>query len=695
MGEIDTAVEDVQEYADDNVTSPFDKILPKEPVDLQSQSNKIPYLTRAGTTKVIHLKKKNKYHKILLKSCNISFHSEWFRSLTDNSRASYFDTCRKFFDWINEYQYKTTGANCYDCLKDFEIFIMNEQGLKRSLLGVLNKLFRESLNNPHLSDSEYSYLETLINFSKPTSHKKSTQFTLSDWFNLPWLRCILGEKAYLQLESPRRLFVSFRVTISVTLQYLLDARMKWQNLPPLNFDASYINWQYDWNRMALERYGKFNKHGEPEDEFSQLLWLDLVKPSSQAALKRKLALCGVKKLPQKILYGGSSDYPWQMPIFFRPESQARYSYIEEVLYAWLAASEAIQPSDIFKLKSSDYADELNASGRMIAIECKYYKGRSGNIQAPKIMMASEPWARAQHQFIQGIPKSTLLIQSFKKLDIKMPGVRKSSVSVHTFLSMMLKLWKSPNIEGRIRSELNRTQASSLFLDAMLAMDSESISGNQVQQVGIAEDDYSVSVPCPLPSNLFSLTHIKNTAVHSESDKYRESDLINHHSHTSETEKHDYLTDANKDFVNRAGRITRVVLHDLQNVVFQPSITAMNQEVNSLELRTRVIEATGSTDATIHSLEHQIGQDKDEDEIVVTDTSDSALYFIHYIKQAELMLPKLLVSRPDWVERTLIVQLEWMTRTLSRMKHSSSGKEQYATLQAHLPPVFDHLLESVE
>lgn len=46
--------------------------------------------------------------------------------------------------------------------------------------------------------------------------------------------------------------------------------------------------------------------------------------------------------------------------------------------AWLVACEAVQPTDITKLKTTDYAREFNQSGRLIAMECCYYKGRAGS-----------------------------------------------------------------------------------------------------------------------------------------------------------------------------------------------------------------------------------------------------------------------------------------------------------------------------
>jgi nucleoside diphosphate kinase len=216
-----------------------------------------------------------------------------------------------------------------------------------------------------------------------------------------------------------------------------------------------------------------------------------------------------------------------------------------------------------------------------------------------------------------------------------------------------------------------------------------------KRTGKTAEEYRASATRPLPVSLFTLTHIKTAAIHARSDSYREADLVNHHSHTSMTEKTSYLTDANKEWLNQAGRITRLVIHDLQNVVYQPSITVISQAVYELELKTKVMEATKTKNIMTNPIRGNYIEEDKETTIIVSDSTDTALYFIHYINQASEMLPRLLLTRPDWVERTLIIQVEWMTRTLTRMKMSTSAQKSYVKLKKHLPPLFDHLLETNE
>jgi hypothetical protein len=697
MDDIDHVFKSVNDYAVDSKASPFDMVLPKEPVKLPMQSDRILYQTRAGTTQVITLKRENKYQRNIFNACVAGFQSDWFASISDRSKPTYFDHVRNYFDWINESGYETTDKARYETLKAFESYWLNDRKLKSSPLGLIKLIIQEGLACDKISNSDLGFLQTMLSLSKRVKNPKPKTVTLSSWFDLPWLRVIIGEQAYLQLESPRLLLKSFRVTIATTLLYLLEQRQHWQQSAIIEFDTSKKNWQYDWNRTLLGRYGKFNKQSEPEDEFSHLLWLDLVTQLGKEALKVKITKSGLHNLARRVRYQQKKICTWQKPAFFHPDYQTRYSHVEELLCAWLLACEAIQPSDIPKLKTENYTRELNRYGRLIAMECTYYKGRSGRSHRPAILMGNDPWTRAIDRYMQGLSESPLFKTRIATQDaFSIATSRHNSVIQHNAVNFLFKLWEQPSFQKKLGSELQRTETSPLFLDTMLALAHGDESLHIFRgRTGKCLDEYRAITPRPLPTHIFSLTHIKNTAVHAGTDAYREADLINHHSHTSVTEKTSYLTDQNKEWVNQAGRITRLVLHDLQNVVFQPSITAIDQSVRDLELRTRISAATHSNDPVTHSLQSRAVENESDDIIVVSDTSDTALYFIHYITQAEKLLPKLLAVRPDWVERELIVRIEWMTRTLTRMQTAAIAQKAYKKLETHLPPLFVHLLETIE
>ena len=307
------------------------------------------------------------------------------------------------------------------------------------------------------------------------------------------------------------------------------------------------------------------------------------------------------------------------------------------------------------------------------------------------MSGSDIWTKVLEQYMQGLTTPELFktgITDGANFVIKSPK--------NTSLLLLLKLWKLPSLKHQIDTQLKSISSSPLFLNAIYGLENGGEAYAHFQRrTGKSSDIYKKVIPNPLPTRLFTQTHIKNSAIHAGSDTYRESDLVNHHSHTSLTEKTHYLTDQNKEWVNQAGRITRLVFHDLQNIVFNPSISSIQQSIKDLELRTRVVAATSSDDSVVNSLRgHTLERDLAGD-IIVSDTISTAIYFIHFLAQAETHLSKLLATRPDWVERNLIAQVEWMTITLSRMRSSAGAQKEYKKLAAHLPPLFDHLFETTE
>ncbi|HEC61501.1 MAG TPA: hypothetical protein ENI27_04535 [bacterium] len=600
-------------------------------------------------------------------------------------------------DRFNESGYQTTDDNCYERLKDYEAHRINIDGLKYSPLRYISPAIRKGLDTKDLSDDECRYLRTLLRLTKLPKPPEARPYTLTDWFNLPWLRSVLGERHYLSTESPARLLVSFRVTIAATLSYLLEIREKWKQQPDLSWESNDGKmWFLDWNFQLIKHLGTFDAAGEPLDDITEVLCLDLVGYEQWSTIKTLIAEHGIERL-RKVPYAGKQPNPWRCPVIFHPDNLSGYSKLDEQLMAWLMACEAIQPSDIPKFKTTHYAQEFNSSGRLIAMQCTYYKGRAGAIREPAMLVASDCWTKAQHTYLAGLPAAAPLFQSDVGRAAVLPDLRSDAKFAHSSLNKLLRLWHTPRLQARIRAALKRAEALPIFLDSMfgLQVGSQPYSLFKSRNSGVSNYNYETAVPRPLPRYVFSLTHIKTTAVHAGSDQYRDGDLINHHSHTSATEKHYYLTDANKDFVNRSGRITRLVLHDLQNVVYQPSISSIKRAVNDLELRSRVIEATGSEDAHVHPLHFPATRSDSDDLILVPDTVEQALVFIHSITQAEERYQHLLNQRPDWVERTLLPQLEWMSRTLLKMGSATKAQKEYAQIKLYLPPVFDHLLETLE
>lgn len=671
----------------------FDRLLPELPAQLDTTSKQLT-ITRPSGPIVICLTKPNRYHEAIFKALAAAIQTPWFTGISPTSQASYLRNFQQLFQWINDSEYNTTEKNCYKCLKKYEAYRINEAGVKRSPLAMLRTLLGHGFNAKGLSYEDYLYLRTLQRLSKPCKQPEPEPYTLGDWFNLPWLRSMMGERQYLSLESPSRLLISFRVTVATTLSYLLEIREQWTNRTDFSSKMNAKScWYWHWDSQLLKHLGNFDSSGEPADELTELLCLDIVNQKQWPKLKELIANHGIERAGSQPSIKKQKIYAWALPVFFHPDYQRTYSEVEEYLMAWLVACETVQPSDIAKLKTTNYACEYNPAGRLVAMQCCYYKGRAGLHRESAMLLASDCWTKAQHAYIKRLPLADRLFRHSIGRTSETPGFSPKIRVTNTPINLIWKLWQTPRLQSRIRAALKRAGALPIFLEAALAITKGREDDKRIRRKNPSSprSEYEAAVP----RFLFSLTHIKTTAVHAGSDQYRDGDLINHHSHTSATEKHHYLTDANQDFVNRAGRITRLVLHDLQNVVFQPSVSVLTQAVNDLELRSRVAEATGIEDAQVHPLNLPTIGSNAGDMILIPDTTEQALIFTHWIAQAEERYQQLLNLRPDWVERTLLPQLEWMSRVLAKMRSAVAAQQQYEELKPHLPPIFDHLMETHE
>lgn len=668
----------------------FDTVIPAESINIFSHASNVINIHSVVDKNFLPLSSNNEFHKLIHKAIASSFNTSWFMELNLNSKIASIRKINQFIKWMNEIDKERSASNKYECLNDYATFRIEKVGVKHSDSARIKGIINNAITNVEFEKSEFLFLRHLVKATRKTLSAPAQSFTMSDWFSIPWLRNILGEKKYLQLESPSRLHLSFRITIATTLLYLLEAREVWYEKiknPPTKHDHPL--WHGKWVSEILKQAATFNLDGTPADVLTNCLWQDFSRTSKYDFLKQQIATHGLSKLTTTVSN-------WLSPSVFTPDYHEAYSRVEERLAAWLIACEAVQPSDINNIRTTDYALEFSSNGRLLFMQCLYHKGRSGNFKYPKMLMGNDCWTKALHGYIKRVEKGEKLFKMDTSSAISIPILGEAS-KLNTPFNFLYKLWGSADLQNRILAELARAKASPIFLDAILCLDQATksfFSINSLTRKGRLE--YESSVPNPAPSYLFKLTHIKNTAVHAGSDNYRESDLINHHSHSSKTEKHSYLTDKNKDWVNRCGRVTRMVLHDLQSVVYQPVIDVIRDTVDRFDSKTIVIDGDDLPPKDGYATDDLFIDNFDEhDSIIVMDTIDTSLYFIHYITQAEANLPRLLKSRPDFVERTLIAKVEWMTRTLQRMVSAKSANEKYPLYAPHLPEIFAYLLETIE
>jgi len=642
-------------------------------------TNSFTYKLRSGE-RTLKLTSKNAFHTAIFRALACGLQSDWFNELSPKTQNNHYLLIDPFIAWMNHA--KLTPNARYQCLDNYNAYRKNDVGVKISTVQRIKTVISHGLDSHHLSDIELNYLNDLLRLTRRIAKETAESYTLTDWFNQPELKSILGEQKFLQLESPRMLMSSFRVTVGTTLLWLLRCRTQWaehlptgtklMSLDPLPND----NWWDTWGRSLLASVCTFDENGAPKDVLSKTIFMDLVSPRRRSYMENFLKSRNAAALPRTTLEGRLFRKP---TLFFREYGDA-YMELEERLATWLLASLAIQPSDIEKLKTNNFALELNDHGRLLMLQVKYFKGRSGSVKETDLIAGSDCLAQALHKYISAIPTLEKLFNYPANKSQQLPACGKNSW-FHLFVS----LWDIEELQGELQREFRRSNASPIFMEAIQAI-------REIQLRKGPSNTYDKT------NYLFKLAHIKTTAVHAGSDKYRQGDLINHHSHTSSTELHNYLTDQNKDWVNRCGRITRAVLHDLQNVVYQPSVDFIRRKTLELSLRTRLITSTDTAPENVKILPitpAEFPVTESGHELIVIDSLDTALYFFHYIKQAEKFCDTLARIRPDFVERTLLVKVEWMTQLLTKMRYSKEAEKQYLILEKVLPNLFDHLMDTVE
>lgn len=635
----------------------------------------------------------NKYVESIYKSILKAVNEDWFKGLIIETQLGYLDGLKKFFLWIESHKIKVNESNKYRLFKNYEEYCINS-GRRKSPLEVLNIVVRKGMYCESLEDIEVSYLTVLIKLSKPRVINDIRPHNLNDWFNFPWLRNVIGEKCYFQLESPKILISSFRVTVAYTLTWLLDQREKWNSIV-LKEGMTDTTWTSKWNHNLLNFFVKLEME-EDYYSFLELLSLDLIKPSYRKSVIDYLNIKSLDQIPNKFINNDGAYYgkPWHRPVFFGPDNINNYSLIEEQLCSWILASFAIQPSDIKNLKVSNFAIERNNKDRLIAIECIYYKGRSGRNHYTKMMMGSDIWTKAVDRYIRGLSGEELFKTKINRPKAFTPTkTPDGNYIIHKFCTLLYGIWMLPSFEKGLIEQDKKYRTGLLFYKAMIGLAKGDIrkytsrkSSRSVPEV----EEYHY-----LPKDIFGLTHIKTTSVYAESDNYREGDLINYNSHSSSTESINYLTDSNKEWVNQSGRITRLVLNDLNNSMYSSINHIVPHKVRDIELRTKVVNATGSENFKINSVIHDSELIEGAEDIIVLDTIDTAMYFIHYISEVEKNIESLIKVRPDYIEKSILVKIEWMSNTLSRMRSSRKAVKEYKEYKKYLPPILAPMLETIE
>jgi hypothetical protein len=685
------------EPAFNDTSGEFDMVLPKS----HRKLNILPSRVKLNG-KEVKLDFKKEFVSEIHRTIASSLNSDWYKSLSLHSKISIETTLLQFIEWLNN---KTiTLENCYSVLKEYETYRVNEKLVKPQSTGVLHiiNLLKKGIYSDFVDYNASQYITTLISCTSVCIKNEVTPQTLGNYFSLmPWLRQIIGETDYLTLESPKRLMDSFSIVISTTLLYIIEIKEEVRKrLPDPNLitassrcKSKYIK-SYNFCFNLIHHLGELTNELQPSNALTELILIDC------SPTDRRYDLL---KYWQEINAGGSITqkelgYFFTITDIFSPANWSSISTIEQVLFAWLCAWQAVQPSDVSKLKINDFVISKNQLDRPVSLQISYYKGRSGKIHQPPLLDARQIETRALLAYLDKSVNNKSLCK-LKPISF--------SNSPQTIPAKLGNLFSSPFLQKIIFENLKQRQSNSVFLKVFNAMISEG--GNsfgkwkrqQAQGIDRSVHTYRKEVERPCPDILFQLSHIKNSAIHARTDQYRDGDLVNQNSHHSNTEKINYLTDANKDWVNQNGRILRMVLNDIAHYVYKPNLDLALKISYDMALRTKVIQITDTiidtNSLTINTLGkvdiskiELIGAEFDYDNILVLDTPETIVNMLHYINEAQNKQKLLTVHALIFFEQTVLPNVEWMQTLIQEKLSTKSVKEGqaiYMEIKTILPQLF--------
>jgi hypothetical protein len=341
--------------------------------------------------------------------------------------------------------------------------------------------------------------------------------------------------------------------------------------------------------------------------------------------------------------------------------------LEKLMFSWLMASLTVQPSDIPKLSRNSFR-LIKVGGRVTHIECEYFKGRANAIHNTRTLSVRKPEGRALQIYLE--QQSNNDIPTFEADN---PSVLIGLRSIFGSLVAVLNLSFVKSHLATIHQQSGQNPINLPVALNMLHAQSE-ISGHL---------------------KLFGLQAIKNSAVHAYSDPYTLEYLINHNSHNNKTEKLNYLTADNEEFINASGRITRNILLDLINNVFdidfsEPSDNelegkkkaAFNNEFGNIvdnifykskEMLSRLKLVTEQSKGVINEVGVMLLSNQLKDPfqpIYVIDSKVTAFKMLNYLHEFKTHYKKVLCRNPDYLYQTVFPQVEWMEKVLTKLNKDS-------------------------
>jgi len=651
---------------------------------------------------------------------NSAIETNWLETLSETTQMTELGAMDRFLSWLQE---ELLSINFNTIIKDYEKFRISD-GIKPQSTGANNiiLIFKVGLSTGIHDKETFIYINNLTVKTKLSKNEERKPGTLTQFFSqISWLKDHIDEKDWYKLESPKRLTSSFSITISTMLVMVLDYKfeaMKRRSEILSIMEANKTrkikrnkrnkkNEKIAENRQRYTHYSRdilnllYKKDTkDPKDYiFNAILLMDTTLPEFQSYAVELLANNSFLATRPSIEGSSSNKQMFTKPILLDFENPLIIGKFEQTLFTWLCAYLTVQPTDINNLRKKNFITKKNnRTGSIKFIQCVYYKSRSGCIQQTRIIRSSSIIGKSLIKYLGCFSDTEPLVS--ESTPVKIPLSFRDDNLIPSFIYKVL----SSHITSKpILSELEANKTSKIFINAYLSMANNYITSfnswrnyADKNKTNSSYEHYLLSSKKPIPQRLFSLTDIKTSSIHAQSDIYRDSDLINYNSHSSDTEKISYLTNSNKDWINQNGRITRMVISDLILEEFNINYNKIESLTLDLYSKTQLKnkpESYKPDSVTVTGEYSEPSWLSDFDNIIIIDSIETVISFLHYIDCSKKHKDILILENKDFFESTVAPYCEWMSICLINLSTTNvkNGQLKYTEIKEHLPNIFEGIL----
>jgi hypothetical protein len=648
-----------------------------------------------------------------------------------------------FVTWLN----KAEISNRYNILKEYESHRfdkLDNHGGSSALIklrAILNyALDRTRELSSAIEPEQLQYLFDL-NATKISPNLNKKQGSLASYFGaLDWLRdddVGIGNQLYLVLASPKLTMNSLKLTVSVIITELykyksaLRAFLIEGNFTDTDFYSSDFKDKPQYERAAFIGkifYSLLCKYHENKNEHlrSALELVLLSNVTSKANFLKMLPAFESKDamevlflsktinkgefsnhLAHQVFNAKSNGHLFSLDVLQKlcdTESALPITELETLMFSWLMASLTVQPSDISKLTRYSFRF-FKVGNRTAHIECEYFKGRANAIHNTRSLSTRKLEGKALYLYLK--QSSAEQIETFKSAN---PVISNGLNSITGVLMEVLSLDVMHKRLMLIHKQQDSTPVAFLASLKTLIQHGKHTGNIITPTTKYTCEELKELVAASATAsqkNLFGLRAIKNSAVHAYSDPYTLHYLINRNSHTNQTEKLNYCNEGSEEWMNACGRITRSVMIDFINNVFDLDFEGDNDvesnkarakfnsefinvadsiSYKSAEMVSRLKVLTEQPKGKINEVGVLALSDNGESNefapIFVLDSPVTVFKILNYQYEFENNYKKLLSLNPEFLFKTVMPTIEWMEHVLDKLSKSAleQGKAMFNQMQ---------------